>query len=274
MTAFIKYVTFDCADRRGLSAFLVRSPATNPSLDQDDFVALAAPDHRGVRGILFCGFRNEKPRRAEWHVDLATKIRGTRSNASSPSAPRRSSSERATDAAGQSCSIPRATKCSLERLEKTSATSIRTPHRRRGEPPNAPFRLGMPPRRIAHPCGLGPLTTAGWGNALPRAPLIVVLAVLIPGRRGTPGGASDCSRRARCWRSDGRRCQDRSGLYPLEPVVFGAVGTPDTVLVVLGHEVHVAPDPGSVLDQSLTSTRATKPARTRNRQESLRSRRY
>jgi predicted enzyme related to lactoylglutathione lyase len=73
MTAFIKYVTFDCADPRGLSAFWSEVTGYQSVAEDDDFAALAAPDHRGVRGILFWRVPEPKIAKSRIHVDLATK---------------------------------------------------------------------------------------------------------------------------------------------------------------------------------------------------------
>ena len=73
MTAFIKYVTFDCADPRRLSAFWSEVTGYQPVATDHDFAALSAPDHRGVRGILFWRVPEPKTAKSRMHVDLATK---------------------------------------------------------------------------------------------------------------------------------------------------------------------------------------------------------
>ena len=73
MTAFIKYVTFDCADPRGLSSFWSEVTGYQSVAEDDDFAALTAPDHRGVRGILFWRVPEPKVAKSRMHVDLATK---------------------------------------------------------------------------------------------------------------------------------------------------------------------------------------------------------
>jgi predicted enzyme related to lactoylglutathione lyase len=73
MSAFIKYVTFDCTDPRRLSAFWSDVTGYQSVADEDDFAALAAPDHRGVRGILFWRVPETKVNKNRMHVDLATK---------------------------------------------------------------------------------------------------------------------------------------------------------------------------------------------------------
>ena len=73
MTAFIKYVTFDCGDPRVLSAFWSGVTGYQSVAEDDDFAALAAPDHRGLRGILFWRVPEPKTAKSRMHVDLATK---------------------------------------------------------------------------------------------------------------------------------------------------------------------------------------------------------
>jgi predicted enzyme related to lactoylglutathione lyase len=73
MTAFIKYVTFDCADPRRLSAFWSEVTGYTFVTKEDDFAALAAPDHRGVRGILFWRVPEPRTAKSRMHVDLATR---------------------------------------------------------------------------------------------------------------------------------------------------------------------------------------------------------
>ncbi len=73
MMAFIKYVTFDCADPQGLSSFWSEVTGYRSVAEEDGFAALAAPDHRGVRGILFWRVPEPKTAKSRIHVDLATK---------------------------------------------------------------------------------------------------------------------------------------------------------------------------------------------------------
>ncbi len=73
MTAFIKYVTFDCVDPRGLSAFWSGVTGYERVADEDDFAALAAPDKRGVQGILFWRVPEPRTAKSRMHVELATK---------------------------------------------------------------------------------------------------------------------------------------------------------------------------------------------------------
>ncbi len=73
MTAFIKYVTFDCADPRRMAAFWSEVTGYETVTADDDFAALSAPDSRGVRGILFWKVPEPKTAKSRMHVDLAAK---------------------------------------------------------------------------------------------------------------------------------------------------------------------------------------------------------
>ena len=73
MSAFIKYVTFDCENPRSLSAFWSEVTGYQPVAEEDDFAALAAPDQRGIRGILFWKVPEPKTSKSRMHVDLATR---------------------------------------------------------------------------------------------------------------------------------------------------------------------------------------------------------
>lgn len=73
MTAFIKYVTFDCADPRRLAAFWSAATGYAVVTSSADFAALAAPDQRGVRGMLFWKVPEPKAAKNRMHVDLASK---------------------------------------------------------------------------------------------------------------------------------------------------------------------------------------------------------
>jgi hypothetical protein len=73
MAAFIKYVTFDCADPQRLAAFWAEATGYELLLERADFVALAAPDERGVRGMLFWQVPESKTAKNRMHVDLAAK---------------------------------------------------------------------------------------------------------------------------------------------------------------------------------------------------------
>ena len=53
MSSFIFNVTFDAADPRRLAAFWSEVTGYTTVAERDDFVALQAPDKRGVRRILF-----------------------------------------------------------------------------------------------------------------------------------------------------------------------------------------------------------------------------
>jgi Glyoxalase-like domain len=72
MAAFIKYVTFDCSDPRRLSTFWSQATGYVPLTVRDDFAALAAPDERGVRGILFWKVPEPKSTKSRMHIDLAS----------------------------------------------------------------------------------------------------------------------------------------------------------------------------------------------------------
>lgn len=73
MASFMKYVTFDCADPRRLSAFWSEVTGYVSLTARDDFAALAAPDERGIRGILFWQVPEPKTAKSRMHVDLAAK---------------------------------------------------------------------------------------------------------------------------------------------------------------------------------------------------------
>ncbi len=73
VSAFIKYVTFDCTDPRRLAKFWSEVTGYRALAERDEFVALAAPDQRGVRGILFWQVPEPKTAKNRMHVDLATK---------------------------------------------------------------------------------------------------------------------------------------------------------------------------------------------------------
>jgi predicted enzyme related to lactoylglutathione lyase len=73
MSSFIKYVTFDCADAGPLSAFWSEVTGYQQVTVRDDFAALAAPDGRGIRGILFQKVPEPKSTKSRIHVDLASR---------------------------------------------------------------------------------------------------------------------------------------------------------------------------------------------------------
>jgi len=73
MASFMKYVTFDCADPRRLSAFWSEVTGYVSFTARDDFAALAAPDERGIRGILFWQVPEPKTAKSRMHIDLASK---------------------------------------------------------------------------------------------------------------------------------------------------------------------------------------------------------
>jgi Glyoxalase-like domain len=73
MGAFILNVTFDSAEPRSHAAFWSAVTGYQPVVERDDYVALAAPDGRGVRRILFFKVPEPKTAKSRVHVDLATK---------------------------------------------------------------------------------------------------------------------------------------------------------------------------------------------------------
>ena len=73
MAAFIKYISIDCANPRRLSAFWSEVTGYEPATESDDFVALGAPDKRGVRAIFFWKVPEPKVTKNRVHLDLATK---------------------------------------------------------------------------------------------------------------------------------------------------------------------------------------------------------
>ena len=73
MSAFISNVTFDCQDPRRLAAFWGAVTGYTDLVEDDDFVALQAPDHRGLRRILFCRVPEPMASKSRMHVDLASK---------------------------------------------------------------------------------------------------------------------------------------------------------------------------------------------------------
>jgi predicted enzyme related to lactoylglutathione lyase len=73
VTSFIKFVTFDCADPRRMSKFWSEVTGYVPVEVRDGFAALAAPDERGVRGILFWQVPEPKASKSRMHIDLASK---------------------------------------------------------------------------------------------------------------------------------------------------------------------------------------------------------
>jgi hypothetical protein len=73
MSAFIFNVTFDCADPRRLAAFWSEVTGYRPVTERSDFVALEAPDARGVRRLLFFHVPEPKVAKNRVHVDLAAK---------------------------------------------------------------------------------------------------------------------------------------------------------------------------------------------------------
>ncbi len=73
MSSFIFNVTFDAADPRRLAAFWSEVTGYTTVAERDDFVALQAPDKRGVRRILFFQVPEPKVAKSRMHVDLASR---------------------------------------------------------------------------------------------------------------------------------------------------------------------------------------------------------
>ena len=100
MAAFIKYVTFDCAHPRRLSAFWSEVTGYVPLTQRDDFAALAAPNERASEES--CSGKSRSPRRRRAACILIS-LRGSlrlRSSDLSVWVPRWSNSEKATERAG------------------------------------------------------------------------------------------------------------------------------------------------------------------------------
>jgi hypothetical protein len=76
MSAFIFNVTFDCAQPRKLAGFWSKVTDYTPITERDDFVALQAPDKRGVQHILFFQVPEPKIAKNRVHLDLAAKDPG------------------------------------------------------------------------------------------------------------------------------------------------------------------------------------------------------
>ncbi len=73
MSAFIYNVTFDAKQPRVLGRFWSEVTSYAIADERDDFVALRAPDHRGVRNILFFRVDDPTPGKNRMHVDLAAR---------------------------------------------------------------------------------------------------------------------------------------------------------------------------------------------------------
>jgi len=73
MSAFIYNVTFDAKDPRVLGRFWSAVTSYTVAEERDDFVALRAPNQRGVRSILFFRVDEPTPGKNRMHVDLATR---------------------------------------------------------------------------------------------------------------------------------------------------------------------------------------------------------
>ncbi len=73
MSSFILNVTFDCADPTSLAGFWSAVTGYELAEAHDDFAQLRAPDHRGVRHILFFRVAEPKAAKNRMHVDLASR---------------------------------------------------------------------------------------------------------------------------------------------------------------------------------------------------------
>ena len=73
MSAFIFNVTFDAKQPRELGRFWSEVTGYAVVDERDDFVALHAPDARGVRNILFFRVDAPTPGKNRMHVDLAAR---------------------------------------------------------------------------------------------------------------------------------------------------------------------------------------------------------
>jgi predicted enzyme related to lactoylglutathione lyase len=73
VASFIFNVTFDCADPRSLAHFWSAATGYDVVEARDDFAGLKAPDHRGVRSILFFRVPEAKTTKNRMHVDLASR---------------------------------------------------------------------------------------------------------------------------------------------------------------------------------------------------------
>jgi predicted enzyme related to lactoylglutathione lyase len=73
VASFIFNVTFDCADPRSLAGFWSAVTGYEMAEARDDFVRLDAPDHRGVRHLLFFRVPEPKVTKNRMHVDLASR---------------------------------------------------------------------------------------------------------------------------------------------------------------------------------------------------------
>ena len=73
VSSFIFNVTFDCADPRSLAGFWSAVTGYELAEVRDDFARLDAPDHRGVRHLLFFRVPEPKTTKNRVHIDLASR---------------------------------------------------------------------------------------------------------------------------------------------------------------------------------------------------------
>jgi hypothetical protein len=73
VTAFIHNVTFDAEDPRALGEFWSAATGYTVAVSRENFVALRAPDKRGVRQVLFFRVDDPTPGKNRMHLDLASR---------------------------------------------------------------------------------------------------------------------------------------------------------------------------------------------------------
>lgn len=73
MSAFIMNVTFDARQPRELARFWSEVISYPVLVDNEDSVVLRAPDHRGVRHVMFYRVDEPTPGKNRMHVDLASR---------------------------------------------------------------------------------------------------------------------------------------------------------------------------------------------------------
>jgi glyoxalase superfamily protein len=73
VASFIFNVTFDCAEPGALARFWAAVTGYSIIEEREDYAALAAPDQRGVRRILFFQVPEPKTEKSRMHVDLASR---------------------------------------------------------------------------------------------------------------------------------------------------------------------------------------------------------
>jgi hypothetical protein len=71
VAAAIHNVTFDAVEPRRLGRFWAEATGYAVTEERDDFVRLEAPDHRGVRQLLFLQVDDPTPGKNRMHIDMA-----------------------------------------------------------------------------------------------------------------------------------------------------------------------------------------------------------